>query len=60
MTHNTTKQTEKGEPMEKTSFILYEKFQSETDQQRKERFQKAFERYIVDKMSTADPAKACG
>lgn len=60
MTHNTTKQTEKGEPMEKTSFILYEKFQSETDQQRKERFQKAFERYIVDKLSAADPAKACG
>lgn len=60
MTHNTTKQTEKGEPMEKTSFILYEKFQSETNQQRKERFQKALERYIVDKMSAADPAKACG
>ncbi len=46
--------------MAKTSFILHEKFRSETDQQRKERFQKAFERYIVDKMSTADPAKACG
>ena len=60
MTHNTTKQTEKEETMEKTSFILHEKFRSETDQQRKERFQKAFERYIVDKMSTADPAKACG
>ena len=60
MTHNTTKQTEKGEPMEKTSFILYEKFQSETDQQRKERFQKAIERYIVDRLSAADPAKACG
>ena len=60
MTHTTTKQAEKGEPMAKTSFILHEKFRSETDQQRKERFQKAFERYIVDKMSTADPAKACG
>ena len=46
--------------MEKTSFILYEKFQSETNQQRKECFQKAFERYIVDKLSSADPAKACG
>lgn len=60
MTHNTTKQTEKEETMEKTSFILYEKFQSETNQQRKESFQKAFERYIVDKLSAADPAKACG
>lgn len=60
MTHNTTKQTEKGEPMEKTSFILYEKFQSETNQQCKECFQKAFERYIVDRLSAADPAKACG
>ena len=60
MTHNTTKQTEKGEPMEKTSFILYEKFQSETDQQRKERFEQEFERYIVDGLSAADPAKACG
>ena len=60
MTHNTTKQTEKGEPMEKTSFILYEKFQSETDQQRKERFEQEFERYIVDRLSAADPAKACG
>ena len=46
--------------MEKTSFILYEKFQSETNQQRKECFRKAFERYIVDKLSAADPTKACG
>ncbi len=60
MTHNTTKQTEKGETMEKTSFILYEKFRSETNQQRKECFQKVFERYIVDKLHAADPAKACG
>ena len=60
MTHNTTKQTEKGEPMGKTSFILYEKFQSETNQQRKERFEQEFERYIVDRLSAADPAKACG
>lgn len=60
MTHNTTKWTEKEETMEKTSFILYEKFRSETNQQRKEGFQKAFERYIVDKLSAADPAKACG
>ena len=46
--------------MEKTSFILYEKFQSETNQQCKECFQKEFERYIVDKLSAADSAKACG
>ena len=59
MTHNTTKQTEKGEPMEKTSFILYEKFQSETNQQRKERFEREFERYIVDMLSAADMSKAC-
>ena len=60
MTHNTTKQTEKGEPMEKTSFILHEKFHSETNQQRKERFEREFERYIIDRLSAADPAKACG
>ena len=60
MTHNTTKWTEKEETMEKTSFILYEKFQSKTNQQRKECFRKTFERYIVDKLSAADPAKDCG
>lgn len=60
MTHNTTKWTEKEETMEKTSFILYEKFQPKTNQQRKECFRKTFERYIVDKLSAADPAKACG
>ena len=60
MTHITTKQTEKEETMEKTSFILHEKFRSETNQQRKERFEREFERYIVDMLSTADPAKACG
>ena len=60
MTHITTKWTDKGELMEKTSFILYEKFRSETNQQRKERFEQEFERYIVDVLSTADPAKACG
>lgn len=59
MTHITTKWTEKGEPMEKTSFILHEKFHSETNQQRKERFQQEFERYIIDRLSAADPSKAC-
>lgn len=59
MTHITTKWTEKEETMEKTSFILYEKFRSETNQQRKERFEQEFERYIVDRLSAADPAKTC-
>ena len=59
MTHITTKQAEKGEPMEKTSFILHEKFHSAINQQRKERFQQEFERYIVDRLSAADPLKAC-
>ena len=43
--------------MKKTPLILHEKFRSETDQQRKERFQKEFERYIVDALSAADPPK---
>ena len=59
MTHITTKWTEKEETMEKTSFILYEKFRSETNQQRKKRFEQEFERYIVDRLSAADPAKTC-
>ena len=59
MTHITTKWTEKEETMEKTSFILYEKFRSETNQQRKERFEQEFERYIVDRLAAADPAKTC-
>ena len=59
MTHITTKWTEKGEPMAKTSFILHEKFHSETNQQRKERFELEFERYIVDMLSAADLSKAC-
>ena len=45
--------------MAKTSFILYEKFRSETNQQRKERFEQALERYIVDMLSAADLSKAC-
>ena len=59
MTHITTKLTEKGEPMEKTSFILHEKFYSAINQQRKERFQQEFERYIVDRLSAADSSKIC-
>ena len=45
--------------MERTSFILHEKFRSETNQQRKERFEQEFERYIVDMLSAADLSKAC-
>lgn len=33
--------------MEKCSFILRETFQSQSDEQRRERFQKEFERYII-------------
>ena len=45
--------------MKKTLFILHEKFRSETSQQRrKEQFQKEFERYILDRLSTADPSEA--
>ena len=59
MTHITTKWTEKEETMEKTSFILYEKFRSETNQQRKEHFEQEFERYIVDILYAGDLSKAC-
>ena len=59
MTHITIKLTEKGEPMEKTPFILHEKFYSAINQQRKERFQQEFERYIVDRLSAADSSKTC-
>ena len=59
MTHITTKWTEKGELMERTSFILYEKFCSETNQQRKEHFEQELKRYIVDMLSAADLSKAC-
>ena len=45
--------------MEKASFILYEKFRSETNQQRKERFEQELERYIVDRLTTVDLSKAC-
>ena len=44
--------------MKKTLFILHEKFRSETSQQRKEQFQKEIERYILDRLSTADPSEA--
>ena len=45
--------------MKKTPFILHEKFRSDNNEQRKERFQKEFERYIIDGLLNAflqDPA----
>lgn len=37
--------------MENTPFVLNEKFRSENENQKKECFQKEFERYIADKLS---------
>lgn len=48
MTHKTTMQTEKRVLMENTAFILYEKFCSDSGEQRREQFKKAFERYLTD------------
>ena len=45
--------------MEKTPFILHEKFRSDNNEQRKERFQKKFERYIVDELSNTALSKSC-
>ena len=45
--------------MKKTPFILHEKFRSDNNEQRKERFQKEFERYIVDSLSNAVSSRAC-
>ena len=45
--------------MGKTPFILHEKFRSDNNEQRKEHFQKKFERYIVDELSDAVPSKSC-
>jgi hypothetical protein len=45
--------------MEKTPFILREEFRSDNNEQRKEHFQKKFERYIVDELSNAAPSKSC-
>ena len=59
MTHITIKLTEKGDSMEKTPFILHEKFRSDNNEQRKEHFQKEFERYIVDELSDTAPSKSC-
>ena len=45
--------------MKKTPFILHEKFRSDNNEQRKEHFQKEFERYIVDELSDTVPSKSC-
>ena len=45
--------------MEKTPFILHEKFCSDNNEQRKEQFQKRFEQYIVDALSNTVPSKSC-
>ena len=45
--------------MEKTPFILHEKFRSDNNEQRKEHFQKKFERYIVAELSNTALSKSC-
>ena len=52
MTHKTTMQTEKRVLMENTAFILYEKFRSDSGEQRREQFKKAFERYLLDALQS--------
>ena len=44
--------------MKKTPFILYEKFRSDNNEQRKEHFKKEFERYIVDGLPGTVPSKS--
>ena len=45
--------------MKKTPFVLHEKFRSDNNEQRKEQFQKEFERYIVDSLSHAVSSRDC-
>ena len=45
--------------MEKTPLIVHVKFGSANNEQRKEHFQKKFERYIVDELSNTAPSKSC-
>lgn len=42
--------------MNSSHFILHETFQSQTDEQRKERFQQEFERYLLGALASTDPA----
>ncbi len=55
MTHKTTMQTEKRVLMENTAFILYEKFCSDSGEQRRKQFKKAFERYLTDALQNDTP-----
>lgn len=55
MTHKTTMQTEKRVLMENTAFILYEKFCSDSEEQRREQFKKAFERCLTDALQNDTP-----
>mgnify|MGYP004565868127 FL=1 len=55
MTHKATIQTEKRVLMEKNAFILYEKFCSDSEEQRREQFKKAFERYLTDALQNDTP-----
>lgn len=48
-------QTEKRVLMKNTAFILYEKFCSDSGEQRREQFKKAFERYLTDALQTIRP-----
>ena len=41
--------------MEKNAFILYEKFCSDSEEQRREQFKKAFERYLTDALQNDTP-----
>lgn len=41
--------------MNSSRFILHETFQSQTDEQRKERFQQEFERYLLGALASTDP-----
>ena len=45
--------------MKKTPFILYEKFRSDNNEQRKEDFQKEFERYVIDGLLNGVSSRAC-
>ena len=45
--------------MKKTPFTLHEKFRSDNNEQRKEGFQKEFERYIIDGLLNGVPSRAC-
>ncbi len=45
--------------MRKTSFDLHEIFQSPSEEQRRERFQEAFEQYILHRMAVPLPETSC-